>query len=219
MAAFDALDHRAIYQLIKNLDLGDALTELRTIEAEAWLPGANVNLLDAYQMRVKPLVPAPAWATIIDSLRNNVRIRLHTNETQLLRKTTALHNRLATFLIVEADREIDRNAITVTTGVTFTAGAVPATGPISLVGEAPFTPYRRFLRLGADSASNLAPFEALLATYPGRVLPKASATRPESPTLTASAQARFAPFAPVAAPPPLPRAGSGGGLAFRILYC
>ncbi|RVJ73072.1 ABC-three component system protein [Sinorhizobium medicae] len=218
MAAFDALDHRAIYHLISNLDLGDALTELRTIEAEAWAPGANVNLLDAYQTRVKPLIPAPAWASIIQALRNNVRIRLHTNETQLLRKTSALHNRLATFLIVEADREIDRNAITVTTGAAFTAGAVPATGPISLVGEAPFTPYRRFLRLGADSASNLAPFEALLATYPGRVLPKASATRPESPTLTASAQARFAPFAPVAAPPPLPaQAAVGPGISHIVL--
>ncbi|NVD37651.1 hypothetical protein HT585_02190 [Ensifer sp. HO-A22] len=217
MAAFDALEHRAICQLITNLDLGDALTELRTIEVEAWAPGANVNLLDAYRMRVKPLIPGPAWATIVEALRNNVRIRLHTNEAQLLRKTTALHNRLATFLIIEADRDIERNAITVTTGVGFTDGVVPATGPISLDGEAPFTPYRRFLRLGPDSAPNLAPFDALLATYPGRLLPKASATRPESPSLTASARARFAPFAPAAAPAPLPEQEAVGPPTLRIV--
>lgn len=189
MAAFNAMEHQAICELILELDLGPAMAELQLIEQEAWeADGGNLDLLAQYRERIHPLVPQTVWQKIIASLRPNARVHLHTNETHLLRRTTALHNRLAVFLVIEADRAANRNLIDVTTNVAF-AGAVPVAGEVTLVGLPPFTPYRRFLRLGPDSRSNIEPFDAILSTLPNRI--RLSATRPESPQLTPAARARF----------------------------
>lgn len=189
MAAFNAMEHPAICELLMGLDLGPAIAELQLIEQEAWLAGGEtLDLLAQYRARVLPLVPQQVWQMIIASLRPHARIHLHTNEARLLRRTTALHNRLMVFLVIEADRSTGRNLIAVTTAIPF-AGTVPVAGAVTLGGAAPFTPYRRFLRLGPDSQSNLAPFDAVLSAFPNRV--RASAVRPESPQLTAAARARF----------------------------
>lgn len=189
MVAFNAMTHQAICELILGLDLGPALAVLQQIEQEVWAAGGeNGDLLALYRDRVHHLVPQPVWQTIIHALRPHVRIHFHTKEAQLFRRTTALHNRVAAFLVIEADQVISRNLIQVTTNVEF-AGDVPMTGEITLQGAPPFTPYRRFLRFGADSGLNLKPFEAILATFPNRS--RASATRPEAPQLTATARARF----------------------------
>jgi hypothetical protein len=190
MAALNALDHSQICELLAGLDLGPARAILETIEHEAWADGADLDLLHEYQTRVRQHVPPATWAEIIDRLRPNVRIWFHTNEPRLLRRTTALHNRLATFLVIEADREMGINGITLKVGVDF-AGPPPSVGEITLVGEAPFLPFRRFLRLGPDSASNLSPFTDLLAGFPGAA---AVPGRPISPILTATARDRFEPF-------------------------
>ena len=197
MAAFNAMEHQAICELILGLDLGPAIAALQLIEQEAWAAGGgDLDLLALYRDRVRPLVPQPVWQAIIANLRPHARIHFHTNEARLLRRTTALHNRLAVFLVIEADQSMDRNLIEITTDIAF-AGAVPVTGEITLEGSAPFTPYRRFLRLGPDSRPNLAPFDAILSTFPNRV--RVSATRPESPQLTPAARARFETAAPAAA--------------------
>jgi hypothetical protein len=219
MSAFNAMEHRAICELILGLDLGPAIAVLEQIEQEAWaVGGADLDLLALYRDRVLDLVPQPVWQTIIARLRPQARIHLHTNEPRLLRRTTALHNRLAVFLMIEADRISGNNRIEVNTGVTFD-GAVPVTGAITLQGAAPFTPYRRFLRLGPDSRPNLEPFETTLSTFPSRV--RISATRPESPQLTATARARFeaaAPAAPgAAAAPPVPAAAPAGEINHLLL--
>jgi hypothetical protein len=190
MAAFDALEHRQICELLASLDLGAARDVLEAIELEAWAEGASVDLFHEYQTRVRPHVPAAAWAEINDHLRPHIRIWLHTNESQLFRRATALHNRVATFLAIEAYREIDTDAITLKVGVNF-AGPPPSTGLVTLEGEAPFLPYRRFLRIGPDADSNLSPFSGLLAGFPRTA---AVTRRPESPILTATARSRFAPF-------------------------
>lgn len=205
MAAFNAMEHLAICEFLMGLDLGPALAELQLIEQEAWATGgADLDLLALYRDRVRPLVPQSVWQATIANLRHHARIHLHTNEARLLRRTTALHNRLAVFLVIEADRTIDRNLIEITTGVAF-AGAVPVTGAITLAGVPPFTPYRRFLRLGPDSRLNLAPFEAVLSTFPSRM--RLSAVRPESPRLTPAARARFEAAATIAGAPPAPPIG------------
>lgn len=219
MSAFNAMEHRAICELILGLDLGPAIAVLEQIEQEAWAAGgADLDLLALYRDRVLDLVPQAIWQTIIARLRPQARIHLHTNEPRLLRRTTALHNRLAVFLMVEADRISGNNRIQVTTGVAFD-GAVPVTGAITLQGTAPFTPYRRFLRLGPDSRPNLDPFETTLSTFPSRV--RVSATRPESPQLTATARARFeaaAAAAPgAAAAPPAPAAAPAGEINHLLL--
>lgn len=196
MAAFNALEHHEICAMLMSLDLGPARVELEAIEQEAWANGADVDLLAAYRTRLGPLVPAAVWQQIAGRLRPNVRIHFHTREMRLLRRTSALHNRLGVYLVLEADREVGCNAITVTVGAEFD-GPIPKRGEVRIVGQAPFEPLRRFLRLGADSKSNREPFNDLLAGYPGALNPPRSATRPESPILTASAQARFAALAPV----------------------
>lgn len=217
MSAFNAMEHRAICEFILGLDLGPAIAALELIEQEAWAAdGAGLDLLALYRDRVLDLVPQPVWQSIIPRLRPQARIHFHTNEPQLLRRTTALHNRLAAFLVIEADRISGNNRVQITTDVAF-HGAVPVTGAITLEGGAPFTPYRRFLRLGPDSRPNLRPFEATLSTFPSRV--RASATRPESPQLTATARARFeaAAAAPGAAPPPLVGAPAVAGESDHLL--
>ncbi|PIL39925.1 ABC-three component system protein [Massilia psychrophila] len=196
MAAFNALEHRQICELLASLDLGPARTVLEAIEQEAWADGANVDLFQEYQTRVRSQVPTAAWAEISERLRPNVRIWLHTNEPRLFRRTTALHNRFATFLAIEAHREIDSNTITLRTGVNF-AGPLPSVGEVTLEGEAPFHPLRRYLRIGPDAHSNLSPFSGLLA---GFVSAEAIPSRPESPILTATARARFDAFKDTAQP-------------------
>lgn len=212
MAAFNAMEHQAICELILQLNLGPAIAAVQLIEQEAWADGgAALDLLALYRDRVRPLVPQAAWQTIIANLRPHVRLHLHTRDPHLFRRATALHNRLAAFLVIEADMSTGRDLILVTTATAF-AGPVPVTGPITLEGSAPFTPYRRFLRLGPDSAPNLAPFDATLLAFPNRV--RVSATQPRSPQLTPAARARFEAVAAAAAgvaacPPAAVPAGAG----------
>ena len=197
MAAFNAMEHQAICELILGLDLGPALAAVLLIEQEAWADGGDdLDLLALYRDRVRPLVPQPVWQTIIANLRPQAQVHFHTRDPHLFRRATALHNRLAAFLVIEADQSIGRNLVVVTTGTAF-AGPVPVTGPITLAGFAPFTPYRRFLRLGPDFASNLAPFDATLLAFPNRV--RVSATQPRSPQLTPAARIRFEAAAAAAA--------------------
>lgn len=217
MAAFNALEHHEIGALLMGLDFGPARAELEAIEQEAWAAETDIDHLAAYRARLTPIMPAAVWHAIAESLRPAVRIHLHTREPRLLRRTSALHNRLAVYLVLEADREIGNHAITVTTGVDF-VGEIPKRGAITLAGQAPFEPFRRFLRLGPDSAPNLKPFGDVLAAYPGAVHPPLSATRPESPALTASAAARFKDLGPgqVAEPYPAAVAPAAGSLIISL---
>lgn len=229
MASFDALEHHEIGALLLGLNLGPARAELEKIEQEAWAAGADLDLLAEYRARLTPLMPHAVWHEIAARLRPGVRIYFHTRESRLLRRTSALHNRLAAYLVLEADHEIGNDAITVIVGAAFD-GAVPKRGEIRVVGQPPFEPWRRFLRLGPDSVANLKPFDDLLAAYVRAVNPPLSMTRPESPALTASAAARFAGLGPapaVEAHPAAPAAAAGsliiylvsGGAGFVVWSC
>lgn len=216
MSALNAMEHRAICELILGLDLGPAIAVLELIEHDAWaVGGADLDLLALYRDRVRDLVPQAVWQAVISRLRPQARIHFHTNEPRLLRRTTALHNRLAVFLVIEADQMSGNNRIQITADVPFD-GPAPVTGPITLEGVASFTPYRRFLRLGADTHLNFKPFETSLSTFPNLV--RVSAIRPESPQLTATARARFeAAAAPVVAAPEAAVAAAGAGAADELL--
>ena len=196
MAALNGLEHRTICEWLMKLGLGPALAVLQAIEQEAWADGADVDLLAQYRARLAPLIPIHTWAEIKQRLRPNVRITLHTNESRLLKRTTAIHNRLGTFLILEADVDSSQ-AISVIVGSEFEADHVPVRNEVRLSGHPPFTPFHRFLRLGPDKKTNLEPFATLLAKYPGATKMPASAIRPASPDLSASARARFAHYATV----------------------
>ncbi|MGF6367734.1 hypothetical protein OKW40_000484 [Paraburkholderia sp. RAU6.4a] len=201
IAAFDSHEHIDICQLLIEQNFGPALAELEAIEQEAWEPGADMDLLANYRARVRPLVPPEVWVAINERLRPNVRICLHTKEPRLLRRATALHNRFTVFLVLEADADevIGRKAITLKVGVDFD-GAPPETGDVRLAGDAhPIQPFKRFLRLGADTDTNLTPFADLLATYRAAIS-AGHPTRPVSPRLSATAIDRFEPFRADAAP-------------------
>ena len=132
MAAFNALEHHEIGAMLMGLDLGPARAELEAIEQEAWAAGADVDLLLEYRARLTPVMPPAVWQEIAARLRPGVRIHLHTRENRLLRRTSALHNRLAVYLVLETDREMGNDAITVTTGTEFD-GDVPKRGEIRLI--------------------------------------------------------------------------------------
>lgn len=195
IAAFDSHEHIDICKLLVDQDLGPALTELLAIEKEAWAPGADIDLLANYRMRVKPLVPPDVWAAVSERLRPNVRICLHTKEQRLLRRATAMHNRFTVFLVLEADADevMGRKAITLKVGVDFD-GMPPETGEVRLVGDpAAINPFKRYLRLGPNADANLMPFAKLLAAY-RKAIAAANPPRPASPRLTATAVDRFGPF-------------------------
>lgn len=200
-AALNSLPHNEICDLITGLHFGPALDELWTIEEEVWQPGATVDLFQAYHTRVLPLLPPAVLAEIGDRLRSGVRLWLHTSEPKLFKRTSALVNRVGAFLIIEADRNLNRNAISTKIGVPF-EGSVPTTGQVRFAGEAPFTPWRRFLRLGADSRTNLEPFRSLVDRLPDASKRPDPTFRPATPRLTDSAQRRFAAFTSLPEPPP-----------------
>ncbi|AUX78316.1 ABC-three component system protein [Sinorhizobium fredii] len=215
MAGFNALEHHDICTMLMGLDLGAARAEIVAIEQEAWADGADVDLLAAYRARLRPLIPAEVWHEIAGHLRPGARIHFHTRDPRMLRRTSALHNRLAAFLLLEADRELGNDAIKVMTGVEFD-GDIPKRGEVRIVGQPPFSPLRRFLRLGADGANNIAPFKALLGTFPGALNLPRSAIRPESPSINASAQARFAALPALNLPQPVVVAPMQGGQTLVI---
>ena len=192
-AAFDSLEHSEICDLLGQ-NLGPAMTEIEAIEREAWAAGPEVDLLREYRARVRDLVPPAVWAQIGERLRPNVRICLHTREPRLLRRATALSNRLTTFLVLEADADlaIGHNAITVQVGVDFD-GAPPQTGVVTLASGLSFEPFKRVLRLGPDAEANLTPFATLLGSHRAALAAVELVTPPSTPKLTATALERFEP--------------------------
>jgi hypothetical protein len=201
-AAFNPMTHQQICELLSGFDMPVAKAELSLIEQEAWAPGAAVDLYHAYRTRVMPQVPGNVLAEVGDRLRPNVTVRLHTNEPQLFKRDTAVLNRFGCALLLEADRNFNFNVLQTSVGVPF-EGDVPANGDITLQGEAPFSPFRRYLRLGPDSAANLRPFQALRDRMPPASVTPPSTFRPATPDLSVTAVATFgafqAPEAPVVA--------------------
>lgn len=201
-AALNPMTHQQICDFITGFDMPVAKAELSLIEQEAWSPAAAVDLYEAYRTRVMPQVPENVLAEVGDQLRRNVTVRLHTNEPHLFKRDTAVLNRFGCALLLEADRNFNFNALQTTIGVPF-EGDAPVDGAITLAGEAPFLPFRRYLRLGPDGAANLSPFQALRDRMPAGAITLPSTFRPATPELSPAAMTAFgalqAPDAPVIA--------------------
>ncbi|WP_091741902.1 ABC-three component system protein [Phenylobacterium immobile] len=209
-AAFRPMPHQEICNLITGLNLGPARDELNLIEEEAWLPGAAVDIYEAYRTRVIPLLPNGVLTEIGDHLRANVRVRLHTRDPQLFKRNTAILNRLGCTLALVADENRGNNALSTTVGLEFD-GPVPAIGDIKLMGEDAFHPWRRFLRLGPDGHANLGHFQECVDAMPAAATNPLEGFRPQTPALTPEAAARFAAFhspdmQPLGPPEPAPAA-------------
>ncbi|MCX5581641.1 ABC-three component system protein [Kaistia terrae] len=192
-AALVPMTHKQICEFIVSLDIPLAKAELALIDQEAWAAGAAIDLREAYRTRVMPLVPPSIFADVGERLRRNVTVRLHTNELQLFKRDTAVLNRFGCALLLEVDRNFHYNALQITTGASF-VGDVPLDGDITLEGEAPFRPFRRYLRLGPDTAANLGPFQALRERMPADALTPPPIFRPATPGLSVAAVAAFGTF-------------------------
>ena len=192
-AALDPMTHQQICDLLTGFNMPVVEAELNLIEQEAWVPGASIDLYEQYRTRVMPLVPPNVLAEVGYRLRRNVTVRLHTNESRLFKRNTAVLNRFGCALLIEADRNFDYNALRTTVGISF-ANGVPLDGAITLVGEAPFTPFRRYLRLGPDSGANLSPFTALRDGMPAASLSPPTTFRPATPSLSQTAMDTFGAF-------------------------
>lgn len=193
IAAFNSMSHPAICDFLVRLPLQGVLGTLEEIEQDAWQPGAAVDFFRVYRERILTKLPGSVLPDVAERLRPNVQIWLHTAEPRLFKRTSSLLNRLGAFLVIEADRNIDRHAIATKIGIPFD-GKPPVTGTVRLSGQRPFSPWLRFLRLGPDSKANLAPFKELTDKLPEEFARPNLNSRPEVPVLTKSAVERFSKF-------------------------
>lgn len=190
-AAFQPMPHQELCQFLTGLDLGLARDELEQIEAEAWAPGANVDLYQAYRARLPEVLPQGVITNVGERLRPDVRVRLHTNEPRLFKRESAVLNRLGCTLVLMASEDFAPGRLTTAVGVEFD-GPVPLRGRrVKLVGEAAKQTDYKFLRIGPDAEENLEPFKALVDRMPPAAKTPSGTTRPATPTLSAEAIALF----------------------------
>jgi hypothetical protein len=138
----------------------------------------------------------------------------------LFKRDTAILNRFGAFLAIVADETFGLGRVRLSIGKEFVAGP-PLSGEIAIVGEAPFTPYLRFLRLGPEGEKNLLPFRDLADAF-RRTLTMTDGFRPATPPFSDSATDRFAALIVPPSPPPriqsivAPSSGAGGRVALQI---
>ena len=190
-AAFQPMAHQELCQFLTGLDLGLARDELEQIEAEAWVPGADVDLYEAYRTRLPGMLPQGVITNVGERLRPDVRVRLHTNELRLFKRESAVLNRLGCTLALMAGEDFAPGRVTTAVGVEFD-GRVPLRGRrVKLVGEAAKQTDYKFLRIGPDAEENLAPFKALVDLMPPAAKAPSGTTRPATPSLSPEAIALF----------------------------
>jgi hypothetical protein len=196
MATYKGLDHRRICNFITQYDgLADAEHVLLGIEERAWEAGAALDIYDEYRRVLVPALPVHLLQDVQDRLRPDVQVWFHTREPQLFRRDTAVLNRFGAFLAIMADENAALNRIHLRFGQCF-VGDAPLTGEVHIVGEAPFMPFYRFLRLGADRSHNFKPFRALADAFCAALPKAAPGFRPATPLLTETAKTRFSPIGP-----------------------
>jgi hypothetical protein len=150
MAAYNGLDHRAICEFITRYDgLVNTERALTEIEERAWVDDAAVDIYGEYRRLVTPVLPPHLLMDVQDRLRPGAQVWFHTRESGLFRRDTAILNRFGAFLAIAADENAALNRIRVCVGRSF-VGDPPLAGAVHIDGEPPFTPFYRFLRLGAD---------------------------------------------------------------------
>lgn len=183
MAAFNRMTHTHITQFITGYpDLESTRKALLDIEKAAW--AATEDQFDVFeQYRSLPL-PNGLLLNVLDLLRPNCEVWLHTREPKLFRRDTAVLNRFAAFLAIIADERTNRGLIR------YRLGSEPTVSPETIsIGQERVSPTHRFLRFGAESKKNMEPFKSLANAAPRP--PSASSFRPATPKLNKSATQRF----------------------------
>lgn len=169
--------------------IGPAMEKLLEIERKIWDGSAAPDIYAMYQDRVLESLPVGMLLDVAEMLRPDVRIVFHTREPHLLRRDTAVINRLGAFLAIEADRTQERDKIEVITGINIDGSALDP--EVKFSNGATFSPSYRFLRFGSLKEENLEPFKEHASAWRAIHAPSPSGYRPATPDLEPLASARF----------------------------
>jgi hypothetical protein len=192
MAAFNGWTHEMINQfIVKQVDDENVWLTLLSIDDDAWLNPVSVDIYDQYRRHIKPNLSENLLRDVRDHLRPNAEIWLHTREPHLFRPDTAVLNRFATFLVIEADAVFGRMKIHLSVGKPL-LGSPERTDSVVIKGQPPIRPLHRFLRFGPDKRANFAPFRALADIVRAhRAAQLGGTSRPVRQSLTPSAEIRW----------------------------
>jgi hypothetical protein len=125
-----------------------AQEKLLEIEEHAWQTTTdNFDIFAEYRRELPAVLPPHILLDVLDRLRPNAEVWLHTREPQLFRRQTAILNRFAAFLAIHADTAFARRGIHFRVGRPLVGD--PDHGPID-IGEK-ITPLYRFLRFGPNT--------------------------------------------------------------------
>jgi hypothetical protein len=204
IAAFDGLQHHEILKLITSRgDLEDVHRMLQEIETEAWTDVQRVQqeiekggqgqelALDIYQeykKRLLPIVPRALLHEVNSALRPDAEVWFHTPKARLFRHDTAVLNRFAVFLALEADRAWRRHKLHLVTGHEVDNEALD--DEVRFADGSSIRPTRRFLRFGTDTEHHR-PFLKLIDSFKSRRPRTPAAYRPATPSLTSTASKLF----------------------------
>lgn len=184
LAAFKGLTHEVILtRVLEHADTAALLPLLRALDDLAW-SDPSFDLLDAYRRQLKPVVGNHLIREVRDMLRPKGRIILHTHHAQLLRRETALLNRLVAFLAIDADETYARGCIATVTGVPVRHLEADSDA-VDLADGQHFKPSLRLLRFGPDTQSVQRPFADEFARWRD-VHGAALGSRPVDPVLSDS---------------------------------
>ncbi len=198
LAAFNHMRHGDIFDLVlREPGLDVAAAQLLHIDERAW-SDPSVDILAAYETELTKLLPKHLLNNVADHLRPDALVVMHTTETALFRRETAIINRFIAFLIILADREFKHHRVEVHVGRAFLSP--PQSSPqISIEGVAPFAPEVRLLRFGPNRDEVMKNFGSIANAF--CAIHPVTKMRPREPSMTVSARQRLASIAPPAMAP------------------
>jgi hypothetical protein len=181
MAAFNRMTHTKITDFLVQYPVLQATQEkLLEIEERAWqTPADDLDILAEYERELPAVLPPHILLDVLDRLRPNAEVWLHTRGPRLFRRQTAMLNRFTAFLALRTDMAFTRGAIHFRVGRALVGNLDH--GPID-IGEK-ITPLYRFLRFGPNTAENMQPFQAFSEAYKAAKLPEPGAFHPATPEL------------------------------------
>ncbi|MGH6847771.1 MAG: NAD(P)-binding protein [Methylocella sp.] len=178
LAAFDALDHKAVENLILDCpDLEQAKSMLRIIEAEAQKQCINgIEMLNLFEAYNRIPLPNELVEQIRAKLRKGARIWFHTNRPYLFTLKSSILNRFIVFLITRAaptDSATGDSRIRVFSNKKL--GGDPLHDDMIVIeDEQPFKPHYRILRFGPEREKVREPFKGLFEDIEDTSLPEFS---------------------------------------------
>lgn len=203
LAAFNGAAHGEILRFIANhQDVAPLVKTLLALDDQAWADPA-FDLYKSYLDTIKPQLTEALLMDVYDRLRPEVSLLLHTQDSRLLRRETAVLNRLVAFIALVADDHFKGGRLQADVGRLMTGP--DADGSLQLNGGCRFTPNLRLLRFGPDHDAVWAPFKLFKA---GPAL-NGGSQRPATPQLSSQLKDWYLERLGNGAPAPLPTPGTG----------